>query len=444
MFERNLLKYLHLWKNKQNRKPLIVRGARQVGKTVTVALFGKTYSNFISVNLENESERRLFDTSKSLTEVIQAIEVMKKVRLSTDNTLLFIDEIQASPKAISMLRFFYEEKPELHVIAAGSLIEAVMKHDGFSFPVGRVEFCCLHPVTFDEYLRAMGEHNVLEILNNADFSNPPSEAIHELALKHYLDYMKVGGMPEAVRTFADTKSYQELVSIKDSLIQSFEDDVAKYSTHAESTYLRHVIEQAPFEAGMRITYERFGRSNYRSREMSRAFDLLERARIVTRIHGTTANCPPLRPNFRVSPKLLYLDIGLVTQKMGMGEHSFDASSTDHFFRGRIAEQVVGQELKARSVTHELPLGFWYRQRSGKAAEIDYIIQHGDSLVPIEVKSGSTGRLRSLHQFLQSMPNNLGVRVSPVPLKHETITIAGEAHRIISIPFYLAWRIDSLL
>lgn len=444
MFKRNILNNLNNWKNSKRRKPLIIRGARQTGKTVAVDMFGETFSNYIWLNLEKEADRRIFERSRSLDEVIQGIEMAKKGSLREEDTLLFIDEIQNSSKAVQMLRFFYEDYPRLAVVAAGSLLEAIMVREGFSFPVGRVEFLYLYPVTFDEFLLAMGEEKLLGALLEVGQASPLPPIIHDMALKLFHQYLLVGGMPEAVAGFIEDKSFQSLVSIKEGLMASFEDDVSKYSRLSEAKYLKHVINYAPHYVGERIKYENFGNSGYRSREMKKAFDLLEYAMIVQRIYGSHSIKLPIQPNFNVSPKLLYVDVGLVSYKLGISEDAIYVQDLNDLFRGALAEQIVGQTFcSIRHKTKYAP-SFWYRNRPGSTAEVDYVIQFKDRIIPVEVKSGKSGKLRSLHQFMLSAPHDMAIRLYSGPLCEEKVNFRGRDYRLLSVPLYLQWRLDSLL
>ncbi len=439
MFRRNLLKYLEDWKKKPGRKPLIVRGARQTGKTACVEIFGKSFTHFISLNLERESDLRLFEGSTDLREAIQAIELAKHQRLFEPDTLLLIDEIQASPKAIAWLRFFYEDHPDLFVIAAGSLLEVVIAQQGISFPVGRVEFLYLFPVSFDEYLEAVGASDLLGVLSEVSPGRPASGPVHDMALRHFLDYLKVGGMPEAVARFAETKSFQPLASIHEALLRALSDDLVKYARHAEVKYLRHVIENVPFDAGERITYEKFGHSHYRSREMRQAFDVLEQAMILRRVYGSASVAPPMEPHIRTSPKVVFLDVGLVFHKLGAGYFR----DSDNFFRGKMAEQIVGQSLIAAEASVQKPLCYWYRNAPHATAETDFLISDEKGLLPIEVKAGKTGRLRSLHQFLKASAHDLIIRVYTSPLALDEIQ-EPQRGRLLSVPFYLVWRLPEIV
>lgn len=444
MFKRNLLNLLDKWKTIDNRKPLIIRGARQTGKTIVVQMFGRSFSNYVYLNLDRDTDKQLFEKGSDLEDIIPAIELAKKRVLKGKDTLLFIDEIQNSQRALQLLRYFYEDYPDLHVIAAGSLLEAVMKREGFSFPVGRVSFLYLHPVTFDEFLSAVGEDGLLEHLKNVTLSSPPSAPIHDMALKLFHHYLLVGGMPEVVANYAQKRTFQPLARIKEELLVSFEEDIVKYSTTAEIKYVKHILRFAPDHVGERIKYENFANGGYKSREMKRAFDLLEYAMLITRVSGSPETAPPIRPNFNVAPKLLFLDSGLVAHKLGLTENELQVKDLNSLFRGTIAEQMVGQTFCSDEMETKVLPSFWYRNAPGSTAETDYLFQHNGKLIPVEVKSGKSGSLRSLHQFMLASPSDVAIRLYSGELCEETVSLENKKYKLISIPLYLQWRMRKLL
>lgn len=444
MFKRNILKLLDKWKLADRRKPLIIRGARQTGKTAAVEMFSKSFSNYIYLNLERDADKQLFEKGGDLEDIIPAIELAKKKALKEKNTLLFIDEVQNSQKALQMLRYFYEDYPDIHVIAAGSLLEAVMKREGFSFPVGRVSFLYLYPVTFDEFLSAIGEDRLLEHLKGVTFSSSPSPAVHEMAVKIFHRYLLAGGMPEVVAEYAVKRTLHPLAKIKEELIESFEEDISKYSTTAEAKYVKHVLRFAPNYVGERIKYENFADGGYKSREMKRAFDLLEYAMLVTRVHGSPETTPPIKGNFNVAPKLLFLDSGLVVHKLGLTENEIQVKDLSNLFRGAITEQIAGQTFCSTELEKRTTPYFWYRNAAGSTAETDYLFQHNGKLIPVEVKSGKSGRLRSLHQFMLASLNDVAVRLYSGELREEIVSLEKKRYRLLSVPLYLQWRLDDLL
>jgi predicted AAA+ superfamily ATPase len=283
VFYRTILKEFEKWVDRKNRKPLILRGARQVGKTTAVNLFAKQFDQYIYLNLELEEDKKLFQQQRDINDLLEAIFFIKNKKHKAGKTLIFIDEIQMAPEAVAQLRYFYEQAPDLYVIAAGSLLESLISRH-INFPVGRVEFCVMYPLSFQEYLIATGEEEALKLLKNI----PIPDYAHNKLLKLFNRYTLIGGMPEVVGTDADTRDIQQILPLYEGLLISYIDDVEKYaSNQSMARIIRHIINNAFYEFGNRITYKGFGRSNYRSREMSKAFQLLEKTMFLRLIFPTT-------------------------------------------------------------------------------------------------------------------------------------------------------------
>lgn len=318
MFRRNIQSFLLEWKDKKGRKPLVIRGARQVGKTSAVHQFGvAAFETYLYINLELDEHAALFARMHTIRELLQLIQLKFNKKITPGSTLIFIDEVQSSDIAMNQLRYFHEELPELHVVAAGSLLEVKMKSEGFSFPVGRVEYCYLHPATFDEFLAAQGETEALNYLSSVKQDTAIPEEIHAMMLKKFHSYLLVGGMPEAVARYAETRSFIDVDPVYESILTGLRDDVFKYATAAKTKYLQHIIEHASKYVGLQIKYEKFGESNFRSREMSEAFDVVEKAMLVSRVFASASKQMPLMSNLKKSPKLLHLDAGLANYQIGM-------------------------------------------------------------------------------------------------------------------------------
>lgn len=445
MFQRNLLKELRLWKDQIDRKPLVIRGARQTGKTSLIQLLSREFEHTVTLNLELPVERRNWEGDPLPDELLRNIELSKGVRIVPGKTLLFIDEIQNEPRAIQSLRYLYEQRPDLHVIATGSLLEVVLKNRGFSFPVGRVSFLYLHPLAFDEFLMALGRRDLLGEFEKIPREIHISPALHALAYGLFCDYLFLGGMPEVIRRYVEEKSFFPLISVKEGLLTSFEEDVPKYAPPSQVPYLHFLIRQAPLFAGQRIQYANFANSNYRSREMSQAFETLEQAMVIQRVVGTTQTTPPMQPHLRASPKLLFLDAGLVAHRLGVEPTALKTGDLNGLFRGTLAEQIAGQEIMAQSNLRREPPSFWFRNKPGSTAEVDYCILAKGHIVPIEVKSGKAGRLRSLLQFMEQAPHPYAVRISAaLPAIERLVTPGGRPFQLLSIPFYLAHDLRRIL
>lgn len=437
MFNRRILKYLEEWCNNPRRKPMVIRGARQVGKTSAVLIFArKHFKHIVHLNLEKAEHMRMFKNDLSLSEFITVIKAEFKVQVVPGETLIFIDEIQNAPSLIKLLRFFYEEQPALHVLAAGSLLEAKIEKEGFSFPVGRVEFCYLYPLDFFEYLEAKGELELLKILQAVSFGRNIPEAVHQLALVNFYEYAMVGGMPEVVSEYVINKDINKVKTIYASLLTGYIEDVYKYASQAEAKYLSHIIETAPLLAGTHITYEKFGGSNFRSREMGRAFSLLEKVMLLYQIRATSSQDLPFVPKEKRAKKLVYLDVGLVNYRLNVLNDYLSITDYDGFYQGRLAEQIVAQNLFSLGMNVPLELYYWSRDKKEGSAEVDFCLNFSGQALGIEVKSGKTGKLQSLLIFAEKNIKSRLMRIYSGKFTKEKI---GK-HDLVSLPFYLVPRV----
>jgi len=441
MFTRRINNYLIDWKKKKQRKPLILRGARQVGKTSAVLAFAKeNFENLVHINLEKSEHSKLFKEDISLKDFEDIIQIKFKQKIIPGKTLLFIDEIQNSLPLINLLRFFYEENPKLHVIGASSLLEAKIQQDGFSLPVGRIEFAWLYPLDFFEYLEAMKEKEILGYLKTISLKEKIPVALHQVALELFYEYAMVGGMPEVVKIFSETKNFQELKNIYSSLFTAYSEDIYKYSSSAKTKYINYVIEQAPLYAGSAITYEKFGGSNFRSREMAEAFDLLEKIMLIHQVRGTKSLTLPLVCQKKKAPKLIFLDVGLVNYQMGIQDKFPNPKDLNEFYRGKIAEQIVGQNLLSLFVNYPPKVFYWYKEKPQSIAEVDFCIVNQGQILGIEVKSGTAGRLKSLFEFFKMTNSKKAIRIYSNEFLREKINISNTNYTLTSLPFYLLPRI----
>lgn len=445
MFQRNVATLLLEWKNRRARKPLVIRGARQVGKTSAVHQFGRQeFETYIYLNLELEDNAALFARMQPIKDLVQLIQLKFNKKISPGSTLIFIDEVQNSAIAMNQLRYFHEEMPGLHVVAAGSLLEVKIKSEGFSFPVGRVEYCYLHPVTFDEFLAAQGETEALNFISSVKPDTVISEEIHTMMMKKFHSFLLVGGMPEAVARYAETRSFIDVDPVYESILTGLRDDVSKYASAAKVKYIQHIIEHASKYVGLQIKYEKFGESNFRSREMSEAFDVLEKAMIISRVFSSASKQMPLIGNLKKFPKLLHLDIGLVNYQIGIRTEIARMEDINAVYHGQVGEQIVGQTLLAMNTSRNTNLHYWYREQKGATSEVDYLIVINDRLVPMEVKSGKTGTLRSLLNFMDESGSDLALRIYSGNMRRERIKTPGKKQfTLLSIPFYLLFRIHDL-
>ncbi|MFA5813979.1 MAG: AAA family ATPase [Patescibacteria group bacterium] len=441
MFNRDILDYLAKWSKKSGRKPLVLRGARQVGKTFAVVFFAEQhFENFVHINLEKAEHYELFKETDSVAEFEKIAEVVLGTKIIAGKTLIFFDEIQNAPNLIALLRFFYEERPDLHVIAAGSLLEVKIKKEDLSMPVGRVEFAYVYPLTFFEFLRAVGENKLLDFLKKVTLREPIASGIHGRALKLFYEYTLVGGMPEAVALQINKSSREELNSFYSSLLTAYAEDIYKYSSSADVKYLRHVLEQAPYFAGERIIYEKFGGGSFRSREMGEAFGILEKTMIVRQIVATKSLSLPLVGQTKRAKKLLYLDSGLINYKNNIQAEYIKLEDLNNLYRGRAAEQIVGQNIIAGGLHAEQELFYWAKEKPAASAEVDFCLAHQGRIIGIEVKSGHSAKLKSLMSFAESVDGSKLIRIYSGQLKEETVSSNGKKHKLLSLPFYLVNRL----
>ena len=441
MYKRKINNNLVLWSEKDNRKPLILRGARQVGKTTVVRNFAKEFDNYIELNLDIEEDKDIFEKKKSFEELVSAIFFFKQKSQQKQKTLIFIDEVQNSPEAVKQLRYFYEERPDLYVIAAGSLLETLIDKT-FSFPVGRVEYMYMYPFSFEEFLWANNESEYIKIFNQT----PIPDYAQAVFKKLFSKYALIGGMPEIVSNYLKNKDVVLLSSIYQSLITSYSDDVEKYTNSDKSAkIIRFLIEKSFYEGGKRIKFSNFGNSNYKADDVKEAFLILEKALILNIVYPTTKLAPPVEANFRKSPKLILLDTGLMNFFADYQKELFNTSDISVAHNGLIAEHIVAQELKAYKDNYLHKIHFWVREKKQSNAEIDFIFQYEDMLIPIEVKTGKTGRLRSLHQFIDNCPHKYAVRIYSGKYSiQKTQTIAGKEYFLLNLPFFLISKIKDYI
>ncbi|WP_216823557.1 ATP-binding protein [Niastella vici] len=439
---RNIIEELNDWKINSHRKPLILRGARQVGKTTIVNMFAQSYQQYINLNLELKEDAAPFRNYKNISQLVEQLFFLRDKDIEKlSDTLLFIDEIQEVPEAINILRYFFEQVPNLHVIAAGSLFETAIKGD-IKIPVGRVEYKVVRPISFDEFLQANGEKLALEQYRKI----PMDEYAHDKLLTLFHTYTLIGGMPAVVDHYLTHRNLTALRTIYESLIVSYINDVEKYGrTNNLVQVIRHVIQSSYFEAGNRIKFNHFGNSNYGSKEVGEAMRTLEKVMLLHLLYPTTNTSIPIVPDFKKSPRLQLLDTGMMNHFVGLQKDIIGTSNLDNIYQGKIAEHIVGQELLASKSNVLNNLNFWVRQKAEATAELDFVIQHDGLIIPIEVKSGSSGTLRSLHLFMDAAPHRFAVRLYNGKVKVDTITTpTGKEYLLLNLPYYLGAQIEKYL
>lgn len=442
--------YLSAWYKNHHRKPLVIRGARQVGKSTLVRMFCKKNDiQLIEINFEQPHSLKDLFTSHDPKKIIQSLEILNNMRIDLDKALLFLDEIQANPAAILSLRYFYEEIPQLAVIAAGSLLEFALEQYELSMPVGRIEYLFMGPMTFEEFLDAMAADQLLAYLQNYQLGEEIPQVIHERALAYLRDYYLLGGMPEAIKIYRDTLSLFEADKVKYSILNTYRDDFAKYKTRIDLSKLQEVFDKLGNTVGKKIRYVNI-LAQERSSVTDRILTLFEHARILYRVYHSNANNLPLKAEAnRKSSKGILLDIGLYLALQGLSIADI-SQDKDIFFsnKGALAEQFIGQHLLYDQMRYMYPeLYYWNREKTQSSAEVDYIIQMGNSLLPIEVKSVKTGALKSLHVFMEQKQRSIAVRFSTNTPAVETIASSlpksDYRYTLITLPLYLVGQMKRL-
>jgi predicted AAA+ superfamily ATPase len=432
---------LEQWRIKKGRKPLVLRGARQVGKTTLVRDFSKSYSQFISLNLELASDKKLFSDDMDVVALMQRLTIRESINPDWENTLLFIDEIQEVPDAIQLLRYFYEQFPELSVIAAGSLLEFALGSVR-SFPVGRVEFQYLHPLSFEEYLIALDKKQAIDAMKQLPV---PDYAVDELH-KQFNFYCLLGGMPEVLARYREDGNVFNIQQIYESIWKSYQNDVEKYGGNKSAKQMiRFVLNNAPASFDQRITFQNFGQSTYRSREIGEAFRQLHDTGLLRLIYPTTDVKTPLLPDYRKSPRMQFLDSGILVHRLGLLAELIGLEDLSDSARGALIPHCVFQErIVIQDYTDASPF-FWVREKSQSSAEVDLIIQRGSLIIPVEIKSGSIGKLRSLHAFMDQSPCILAIRLHQGKAAVDEVkTTSGKVYSLLSLPYFLAASLENYI
>ncbi len=442
LFNRTLEKHISDWKEKPKRKPLIIRGARQVGKTTLVEKIGQNFDVFISLNLEKSNHGAYFENTDEIKRIFDGILLDKNlILLPEQKCLLFIDEIQQSPHVIKLLRYFYEELPEIHVIAAGSLLEFALNEID-SFPVGRVEQVVLHPMNFEEFLLATNKTALWQRLAQCDFS----ETTYPIFYKEFCNYMVIGGMPEAINQYiSDGFSFKNLNTIFENIWISYLDDTLKYGKNElNKRILRYILETSPFTLD-RFSFASIGQTAYQGREIAEGFRQLERARILSLIYPTTSLEIPIIPDFKKRPRIQLLDTGLLLFINKKSVEFLLNNALNDQFRGQIFNHIALQENIATSQSLLDKTFFWVRENTDANAEIDLVLDWRGLVIPVEIKAGSTGKLRSLHEYMDRCPHDLAVRLLANNFSVEQIkTPKGKFFWLVNLPIFAASKIVEVL
>jgi uncharacterized protein len=440
--DRTILSKLLEWKMRSRRKPLILRGARQVGKTTVVKEFSKYYKHSIHLNLEIEDHKSYFSRFNKVETMVEALLFDHGILSSEKNqTLLFIDEIQESTDAISMLRYLYEIEPELHVIAAGSLLEHSMGKVK-SFPVGRVQMLYMYPVNFPEFLQAVGQglaHNELSQIPIKDFAHPS-------LLNWFHRYCIIGGMPEVIAQFVESNSIADLIPIYQSIWDTYKEDVVKYaSNETEARIIKHIINTAHLALDTRIKFQNFGNSSFKSREVGAAFRNLDEAKIIQLIYPTTDTEMPLRADLKKAPRLQFLDTGIVNYELNLQSDLLSLNDFSDAYRGAIIPHIITQEMMSLHFDKVKKPQFWVREKTQSSSEVDLLYTYQNNVFPIEIKSGKAGKLRSLHQFIEVSKHPYAIRFYAGSFSIEThSTPSGKTFFLMNLPYYLATQLEGYI
>lgn len=407
------------WKSDPNRKTLLIRGARQVGKTYSVSEFAKSFDFYLEVNFESDREiHSFFEKDLNPDDLCRNLSAYYNIPIIDGKTLLFFDEIQACLPAISSLRFFHEKRPGLHLVAAGSLLEFALKELP-SYGVGRIENLFMYPLSFDEFLLALNQEQLYRIKQASGYDKPLNTAIHSKLIDYLKQFLLFGGLPEVIQTFIDTGDYHQSQAILDQLITGFEDDFSKYKKRVPLSRISEVFNTVVYQSGNKFNISRASDSANNT-QVKEALDLLEMAGLIYRIKHTAANGLPL--GAEVNPKkfkVILFDHGIFQRILGLklSEHLV-ANDFTTINKGNLAEQFVGTELiKNFSKVAKPQLYYWHREKRGSNAEVDYLIQKDKTILPLEVKSGTQGKMQSLRIFLHEKKITNGMRISLENFNH---------------------------
>ena len=442
---------LDAWLNSRKRKPLVIRGARQVGKTWLIRDLAKRKNlDLVECNFERSPGMADHFSSNNPQEIIRKIEADLNISINTEKSLLFLDEIQAKPELLASLRWFYEEMPQLPVVAAGSLLDFALEEHTFSMPVGRIEYCYLEPMSFLEFLRASGNESLYTLLQDVEVERPLNNKIHTKCLESYLEYMLIGGMPEVVSEWYESRNSESCIKIQQDLLATIRDDFNKYRNRIDTDLLSNIFSSVSEQLGNRFIATRVKNAS-RTDEVKKALSLLQKARVCHRVSHTSGNGLPLgaESNEKIF-KVLLLDVGLAAIQLGLSRlHIKEAKKIVFQNKGPLAEQFVGQQIRVFQSRFEDPSLFYWQRLGGRQGEIDYLIQQGTTIVPIEIKSGARGAMKSLHQFMYDKVLPLAVRIDQnlpsINTMNVKTTLGDEvSYFLLSIPLYLTEILPCLL
>ena len=457
---RHQLRNIKDWLHRPRRKPLVLRGARQVGKSTLISLFceAEPDRDLVTVNLERHPHLAQAFASNDPGTILNLIGAVSDTPLS-DRSILFLDEIQAAPSAFASLRYFFEDRPQQPVVAAGSLMEFMLSDHTFSMPVGRIEYLNMGPMTFTEFLKAVGQERLCREIETFDW--PPDESspephplIHQRLLELLRLYLFVGGMPEAVRVYSESENLPAVAAVHAGIVDTWRDDFPKYAARRDLTRMLRVFQYAARHPGRKVKYSNVSPDD-QSATVRRDIDLLEMARVIARVTHSQCSGLPLQADVDEKAfKLIFLDVGLMNAICGLGWQTIASRThTQLINAGPTAEQFIGQHLQY--LLAERPnrgLTYWLREGRANNAEVDYVTEFGGRIVPIEVKSGRTGTLKSLHQFVLENRAPFAIRFHSDPPAVQTVDtevrrgrgVERVRYRLLSLPLYLVERLPRIV
>jgi predicted AAA+ superfamily ATPase len=440
MIHRTLLDSLLSWKEAHERRPLVIRGARQVGKSFLVRAFGKSeFTHFLEINFEQQPELKSLFRDLDAVRISRELSQFSNVPVIPGKTLIFFDELQECPNALRALRYFYEQLPDLHVIGAGSLLDFLLSESSeeLRIPVGRIEYRYLHPLSFKEFLTATGNTGILAALSSLTLSSTLAEPLHQKALSLVEQYLHVGGMPAAVSAFVHNQESTRYREIQAAIIQTYRDDFRKYSSKIDIDILEAVYRRLPLFATKHFKYSELYQDT-QSRTLKKVLDLFEKARLISKVYASSGNGIPLDAEIDVDDyKFSLIDIGLFAQLLQVPLQPLSLWDQPYVNAGGLAEQFVAQELLALAPSYQEPrLYYWRKNKPRSQAEVDYLFAESGVVYPIEVKSGTTGRLKSMRMFIEQKKSPFGVRLSPQPLSFYD--------HVLSVPLYAISELPRLI
>jgi predicted AAA+ superfamily ATPase len=435
--QRKIDDVLLTWQRSSSRKPLLIRGARQVGKSTAVRNLSKQFDYFIEINFDEQPEyQNLFANTSDIGDLIEQLAIITQTEIIEGRTLVFLDEIQASLPAISKLRYFYEKKPNLHVIAAGSLLEFALSELP-SFGVGRVRSLFMYPFSFIEFLGALNDKPLASMIQQSNSENPINPIFHEKLKSYFKKFLIIGGMPQAVQTYVAKGDLLEVQRILDDLIIAIQADFVKYKRQIPPTNIKSVFESIVKQVGTKFKYSN-DLTSLTNPMIKQVIDLLEMAGLVYQVTHSSSNGIPLGAEANPKKiKLLIFDTGIYQRILGLDVASLLLKDDIEVInKGNIAELFVGLELlKSNDAYEKTALFYWHREAKNSQAEVDYVIQNQDFILPVEVKAGTKGAMQSMHLFMDEKKSRYGLRLS---LENFT-----EYEKVKVLPLYAVSNINTL-